>query len=102
MARVRHDRSKMEALLDRRERRGLTFAQLSAASGVPVTTLSSWASRLRRERAAGDGFVELVPSAEAAAAEARVEIALRSGRQLVVREAIAPAALTALVAALEA
>ena len=101
MARPRHDRSRMEALLARRERRGLTFAQLSAASGVPVTTLSWWSSRLRRERTAGQGFVELLPGADAPSAEARVEIALRSGRQLVVREAIAPALLSALVAALE-
>jgi len=101
MARQRHDRSRMEALLARRERRGLTYAELSASSGVPVTTLSWWASRRRRERAAGSGFVELAPAAEAHAAEARLEIALRSGRQLVVREAIAPATLAALVAALE-
>jgi transcriptional regulator with XRE-family HTH domain len=92
----------MEALLLRRERRGLTFAQLSAASGVPVTTLSWWSSRLRRERAAGEGFVELAPADTAPATDSRVEIALRSGRQLVVREAIAPATLSALVAALEA
>lgn len=98
----RHDRRRMEALLARRERRGLTYEELSAASGVPVTTLSWWASRLRREREAGGGFVEVVPGAEGdAASDARVEIALRSGRQLVVREAIASATLSALVAALE-
>jgi hypothetical protein len=102
MAHVRHDRAKMEALLLRRERRGLTFAELSAASGIPVPTLSWWCSRLRRERAAGEGFVEVVPATERDAGDARIEIALRSGRQLVVREAIAPARLAALVAALEA
>jgi transcriptional regulator with XRE-family HTH domain len=91
----------MESLLARREARGLTYAELSASSGVPVTTLSWWASRLRRERAAGSGFVELAAATDASAAEARVDIVLRSGRQLVVREAIAPATLTALVAALE-
>lgn len=101
MARQRHARSRMEALLARRERRGLTFAQLAAESGVPLTTLCWWSARLRRERA-GQGFVELVPAADDASAEARVEVALRSGRQLVVREAIAPATLAALVAALEA
>jgi hypothetical protein len=92
----------MEALLLRRERRGLTFAELSASSGIPVPTLSWWCSRLRRERAAGEGFVEVAPATESDAGDARVEIVLRSGRQLVVREAIAPGTLAALVAALEA
>ena len=101
MARVRHDRSKMEGLLARRERRGLTFAQLSASSGVPVATLSWWSSRLRRERESEPDFVEVVPAAEGESTEAQVEIALVSGRQLVVREGIAPAVLSALVAALE-
>jgi hypothetical protein len=94
----------MEALLARRERRGLSYAELSAASGVPVTTLSWWASRLRREREAAAGFVEVVGGGggETEPREARVEIALSCGRQLVVREAIAPSTLSALVAALEA
>ena len=98
----RHDRRRMEALLARRQRRGLTYRELSAASGVPVPTLSWWACRLRREREAGGGFVEVVPAGASSEADGRVEIALRSGRQLVVREAIAPATLSALVAALEA
>jgi transcriptional regulator with XRE-family HTH domain len=102
MAQQRHDRAKMEVLLARRERRGLTFAQLSVSSGIPVPTLSWWCSRLRRERAAGEGFVEVAPVAQVAVSDARIEIALRSGRQLVVREAIAPATLAALVSALEA
>ena len=101
MVRQRHDRSRMEALLLRRERRGLTYAELSASSGVPVTTLSWWSSRLRRERDGARGFVEVVPAEGAAVSDARVEVVLASGRQLAVRESIAPSVLAALVSALE-
>ena len=37
-------------LLAEREREGLTMRALSERSGVPVQTLSYWASKLRRER----------------------------------------------------
>jgi transcriptional regulator with XRE-family HTH domain len=94
----------MEALLARRDRQGLTFAQLSARSGVPVPTLSWWSSRLRREspeRTSDDGFVEVVASDAEPWSGARVEIVLRSGRQLVVREEIAAATLSRLMTVLE-
>ncbi len=39
----------MERLLAQRDDEGLTFRELSALSGIPVPTLSSWAIRLRRE-----------------------------------------------------
>jgi transcriptional regulator with XRE-family HTH domain len=73
----------MEALLARREARGLTYAELSASSGVPATTLSWWSSRLRRER--GAGFVELAPASADGAPDARVEVSLRSGRKRCVK-----------------
>ena len=101
MAQQRHSRFRMAALLARRERRGWKYAELSVASGVPVPTLSWWASRLRREREVAASFVEVVPSGSAAL-PAQVEIVLRSGRQLLVREEIASATLARLVSALEA
>jgi transcriptional regulator with XRE-family HTH domain len=36
-------------LLLRRERRGLTYAELAEQSGVPLPTLTWWAGKLRRE-----------------------------------------------------
>ena len=39
----------MMGLLEEREREGLTMRALSERSGVPVHTLSYWASKLRRE-----------------------------------------------------
>ena len=104
MSRRRHDRVRMEALLARRERQGLTFAQLSSRSGVPAPTLSWWSSRLRREspeRTSHGGFVELVASDAEPSSAARVEIVLRSGRQLVVREGITAATLSRLMTVLE-
>lgn len=103
MARQRHGRKRIEALLLRRERLGLTFAELSRRSGVSVPTLSWWASKLRRE-AGGEGrrFVEVLPVGEDdERGSARVEIVLRNGRQLVVREAITREALRGLLEALE-
>lgn len=104
MARTRHDRKRIEALLRKRERQGLTWLQLSSTSGVPVSTLSWWSSRLRREgrsTASRGSFVELLPASEDPTSSSRVEIVLRSGVQLLVREEIEAAALRRLVAALE-
>lgn len=39
----------MERLLARRERLGLTFRELSDETGIPIPTLSYWASKFRRE-----------------------------------------------------
>ena len=49
--RERRGREAMVGLLDEREREGLTMRALSERSGVPLSTLSCWASKLRRERA---------------------------------------------------
>ena len=44
----------MEHLLARRARHGLTFRELSEESGIPIPTLSYWASKLRREGLNGE------------------------------------------------
>ena len=49
--RKRRGREAMVGLLEEREREGLTMRSLAERSGVPVQTLSYWASKLRRERA---------------------------------------------------
>ena len=96
----RHDRKRIEALLLRRERRGLTYAELAEQSGVPLPTLTRWAGKLRRERGGRDGaFVQVLPAGGEDGA--RVEILLRNGRQLVVREAITPEALRGLLLAVD-
>jgi hypothetical protein len=102
MPRRRHDRKRIEALLLRRERRGLTYAELAEQSGVPLPTLTWWAGKLRRERGVGGGdgaFVQVLPAVGDEGA--RVEILLRNGRQLVVREAITPEALQGLLLAVD-
>lgn len=45
----RHPRPDILRLLERRARHGLTFRELSEESGIPIPTLSYWASKLRRE-----------------------------------------------------
>jgi transcriptional regulator with XRE-family HTH domain len=96
----RHDRKRIEALLLRRERRGLTYAELAEQSGVPLPTLTWWAGKLRREGGGRDAaFVQVLPAGGEDGA--RVEILLRNGRQLVVREAITPEALRGLLLAVD-
>lgn len=83
----------MRALLARRERRGLTFAELSGESGIPVGTLASWAWKLRQTHVPRGGatrrprFVELVavPATQpATTAAGRIEIVLSGDRRVVV------------------
>jgi transposase len=42
-------REEIERLLHRREREGLTYAQIAAIAGIQPSTMSTWAWRLRRE-----------------------------------------------------
>jgi hypothetical protein len=102
-------RDKMEHLLGRRERLGLTFKALARESGVPAGTLAFWAWKLRHEALARQqaspspaGFVELVARPkEPCVAEGRVEIVLVGGRRVVVPVDIDESQLARLVSALE-
>jgi len=88
-------REQMRRWLALREKRGLTFGELSQRTGVPSGTLGHWAWKLRQEargtkgQASGGGFVELVartsgPGAAPEAAGAPIEIMLERGRRVVV------------------
>ena len=46
---ARNRRADIERLLARRASQNLTFRELSAESGIPIPTLSYWASKLRQE-----------------------------------------------------
>ena len=50
----RLDRNEARALLTERERRGLTWYELSAESGIPESTLQAWQRRLRDNQPAAD------------------------------------------------
>lgn len=85
----------MRAWLAERERRGLTFRELSAETGVPVGTLANWSWRLRhgvevngrKSRSARNEqgrarFVEVVDAAPRTSS--RIEIALAGDRRVIV------------------
>lgn len=99
-------RQQVRRWLARRERLGLTYAELSRETGLAASTLAHWAWRLRGEegRAAEDGqsgsaFVELVTT-EPAASRA-VEVVLRGERRLRIAEDFDEERLVRLVRALE-
>jgi transcriptional regulator with XRE-family HTH domain len=98
-------REQMRRLLARRDREGLTFAELAGRSGIPVGTLAWWSSRLRSEREDREaGFVELKAPAEAAAPSEgsdRLEVVLGSGRRVLVPAGFDAAELQRLVLALD-
>ena len=101
------NREQVRRWLDRRERDGLTYRELSAQVGVPANTLCQWAWRLRQEAAQPSAanqpaFVQLtsVPSSDEALPQ-RVEIVLRSKRRVIVDAALDSAVLTRLLAAIE-
>ena len=98
----------MRRWLTRRERRGLTFRELSEETGVPVGTLASWAWKLRRGAAGasspdrrGRGFIELVPEPDRGGGRAGIEIVLAGGRRLMVAEEVDEDQLVRVVRALE-
>ena len=82
MIRIRRPRSEYEALLARKHNEGQTYKQLAVESGIPESTLTRWAGRLRRERAEpSSAFVEL----RTAAAEGGVELILQNGVRIGLR-----------------
>ena len=99
-------REQVRRWLARRERRGLTFRELSAETGVPVGTLAHWSWRLRQEetdhpprprkRAA---FVELVE--DRPVPRSRIEVVVRGDRRVIVEEDVDAELLARVVSALE-
>ena len=78
----------MRRLLSRRQRRGLSWNELSEESGVPRSTLCWWHRRVREEDVdrSGSRFVRLVASqTPVPETTSPVEIVLDDGRRVVVR-----------------
>jgi len=105
---VRMDRrEQMRGWLERRERLGLTFRELSEETGIPVGTLAFWAWKLRQERGAAapahgsaSTFVELVPTPSEERG-ARLEIVLRGERRVLIVGDVEEERLVRVVRALE-
>lgn len=96
----RHEQ--MRSWLARREKRGLTFRELSLETGVPVGTLGFWAWKLRRDSRddeAPSPFVELV--AKQPVPGDRLEIVLANGRRVLVSAGLDEDQLVRVVQALE-
>lgn len=79
------DRAKMERLLARKRREGLTYEELADESGVPASTLARWGSRLGQGRA----FVEVETVEEDDQEEleleaAGLEVLLDSGHRIAI------------------
>jgi len=102
LERRRHDPGEIRRLLSRRESEGLSYAQLSADSGIPVGTLAWWGHQLRSESrvtTAATEFVEVIPKVSAEAS-GDVEITLPSGIQVHAPGSIDREALARLVTAI--
>jgi len=95
----RHSRPDIERLLARRARRGLTFRELSEESGIPIPTLSYWASKLRREERPEVEFVPVEIEEEEMAGTISIETA--SGLRLRVEPGFDEAHLTRVLSVLD-
>ncbi len=79
---TRHDVRKMERLCLRREKRGLTWKELSAESGIPLSTLRYYDQRRREEESTAgseDGRSVSVDLHDEKASPSDLEVSLRSG-----------------------
>ena len=96
----RHGREKMEALLEERDREGLTYRALAERSGVPANTLAAWSYRLRRERSqlSSGAFVELEPAVEAE--ETAVQVVVNDRVHVLVWSGFDPETLRSVIATL--
>ena len=56
-----HPRPDIQRLLNRRARQGLTYREISEESGIPIPTLSYWASKQRRDASFQDPETRFVP-----------------------------------------
>jgi transposase-like protein len=95
----------MRSLLRRRERRGLTWAELAAESGVPRSTLHWWDRRLRDEDGnEGPRFVRLdvAEAGPAPSPEEPIEVLARSGHRVLVRSGFDPDSLRRVLGVLDA
>lgn len=91
----------MQRHLERREREGLTYAELEARTGVSRKALQWWAWKLRREEQSAPAFVEVEVRADKAPSETRIEVELANGRRLAVRPGFDEETLRRAVVALE-
>jgi len=81
MAYTTRTRAEMARALARRDARGLTYDELSAETGIPVSTLSYWQRKLRDE-AEAPAFVELEledDAADAGEGDGAIEITSPGG-----------------------
>ncbi|MFQ5506898.1 MAG: hypothetical protein ACE5F1_19170 [Planctomycetota bacterium] len=93
----------MRSLLRRRERRGLTWAELSAESGVPRSTLHFWARRLRSEDQPPDpAFVRLAIAEAPPARSDPIEVVSHSGQRVLLRPGFDPDTLRRVLEVLDA
>ena len=82
MNHVRRPRSEYEALIARKQERGLTYQQLADETGIPISTLALWGRRLKRDASPQtSAFVEL----KTTTGEGGVEIILQNGVRIGVR-----------------
>ncbi|MFQ5382148.1 MAG: helix-turn-helix domain-containing protein [Dehalococcoidia bacterium] len=79
----KHTSHEMRRHLARRDRHGWTWAELSEQSGIPVSTLQWWRSRLAAEKPPEgrepDGFVEVAVVADVEDEHGHFEISLPDG-----------------------
>lgn len=101
-------REEIERLLERRDREGLTYAEIARMAGIRPSTMSTWAWRIRHEgrrtrRRQQDGrqsFVEIVAGGGHSDAT-HIEIELPNGRRITAPANIERDHLTQIVQALE-
>jgi transposase len=101
-------REEIERLLERRDREGLTYAEIAKIAGIQRSTMSTWAWRLRRERrrARGrehrqsQGFVEILTGGSTST-DARIEVEVRGEIRVSAPADLDPRRLAELVRALE-